>query len=132
MVEVTRRVVGSREPPSGFIRREVSVGGTHAAAYATVGTREGGDPATVVVVVTPTGPALVDRRVIQKRFGLTQRETEVALMLAARKSNKEIAAQLSIAQKTAWRHTAQVLSKLNAGSRLAVRGVLESVDCHVW
>lgn len=81
----------------------------------------------VVVIVAPSAPRrLADARLLERRFGLTPREAEVAVSLAARKSNKEIAAELCIAQRTAWRHTEQVLSKLGAGSRRDVRRVLES------
>jgi DNA-binding CsgD family transcriptional regulator len=126
VAELTRSVMGSAPPPPGFVRREIPVAGSRAAAYTGVTARNGDHMATVVVVIAPPAPTCLDRGALQRRFGLTPREAEVALMLAARKSNKEIAAQLSIAQKTAWRHTERVLSKLNAGSRLDVRGVLEA------
>jgi DNA-binding CsgD family transcriptional regulator len=126
VAELATSILDSAAPPPGFIRWEIPVGGTQASAYAGVSSQERGGPATIVVVINHGGPTKPDRRALQRRFGLTPREAEVAVMLAARRSNKEIAAQLSIAQKTAWGHTERVLSKLNVSSRLQVRRVLES------
>ena len=48
---------------------------------------------------------------------LTARETQVLRMLAHGMGNKEIAGQLRISDHTAKFHVAQILAKLNAGSR---------------
>jgi DNA-binding CsgD family transcriptional regulator len=110
------------------VRHEIPVAGTSAHVFARWVDEEGGTGTTVVVVL-PQAAASPDPDVLRREFGLTPRETEVALMLAARRSNKEIASQLSIAHKTAWRHTERVMSKLNTGSRREVRRVLESAGC---
>ena len=48
---------------------------------------------------------------------LTERETEVLRLLAQGQSNKEIARQLSIGEKTVKTHVSSILGKLNVSSR---------------
>jgi DNA-binding NarL/FixJ family response regulator len=55
---------------------------------------------------------------------LTRREREVALLVASGKSNKEIAAQLVIAERTAETHVEHILSKLGYTSRTQVVALL--------
>ena len=50
-------------------------------------------------------------------LGLTARETEVLRLVAAGRSNRDIAAALFISAKTASVHVSNILAKLNAGSR---------------
>jgi NarL family two-component system response regulator LiaR len=64
---------------------------------------------------------------------LTERETEVLRQLALGKSNKEIAADLAIAEKTVRTHVSNILGKLGVTSRTqavlhAVRTGLVSLD----
>ena len=64
---------------------------------------------------------------------LTERETEVLRLLAQGRSNKEIAHDLSIGEKTVKTHVSNILSKLNVPSRTqaalyAVRIGLVSID----
>jgi DNA-binding CsgD family transcriptional regulator len=58
---------------------------------------------------------------LKARYGLTNREIQVARLLAERQSNKEIAELLAITVFTAGRHTERVLKKLGVGSRRDVR-----------
>jgi DNA-binding CsgD family transcriptional regulator len=51
------------------------------------------------------------------RFGLTAREVEVLRLVAAGRSNREIAAELFISAKTASVHVSNILAKLDATSR---------------
>jgi DNA-binding CsgD family transcriptional regulator len=54
---------------------------------------------------------------LQTKFGLTARETEVALLLGQGKSNVSIAKSLGISTHTARHHTQRVLGKLKVHSR---------------
>lgn len=51
------------------------------------------------------------------RLGLTAREFEVLRLVAAGRSNPEIAAELFISAKTASVHVSNILAKLDVGSR---------------
>jgi DNA-binding CsgD family transcriptional regulator len=60
-------------------------------------------------------PAPVDEL---DRFGLTQREREVLLLVAAGRSNSEIAQALFISSKTASVHVSNILAKLGVAGRV--------------
>ena len=62
--------------------------------------------------------------------GLTAREQEVLRLLAAGRSNREIAAELFIAPKTASVHVSNILAKLHAASRTEAAAIAhaEGVD----
>lgn len=65
-----------------------------------------------------------------KKFGLTKREAEIALLIADRLTNPEIAAALSISEHTVRHHLEKVLYKVGAeGQRRRaasiVRGAME-------
>jgi DNA-binding CsgD family transcriptional regulator len=67
-------------------------------------------------------------------LGLTARETEVLRLVAAGRSNRDIAAALFISAKTASVHVSNILAKLNAGSRteaaaIAHQAGLAAEDC---
>jgi DNA-binding CsgD family transcriptional regulator len=51
--------------------------------------------------------------------GLTQREAEVLALVAAGKTNREIAGQLDLSQKTVARHLENIFAKLDVSSRTA-------------
>lgn len=67
---------------------------------------------------------LPSRDRLRIRFGLTDREAEVAHLLALRWTGKEIARELDVRPSTANRHTESVLRKLGIHSRLEVYGVI--------
>jgi DNA-binding CsgD family transcriptional regulator len=56
-------------------------------------------------------------RTRQSLPGLTQRETQVLLQLVAGRTNREIAAALTISVRTVDRHVGQILSKLGCETR---------------
>jgi DNA-binding NarL/FixJ family response regulator len=51
--------------------------------------------------------------------GLTGREAEVLRLIAAGKSNRQIAAELVISEHTVARHVQNIFTKLNVSSRSA-------------
>jgi ATP/maltotriose-dependent transcriptional regulator MalT len=57
------------------------------------------------------------------RFGLTEREREVLLLLAAGRSNPEIARALFISAKTASVHVSNILAKLGVSGRVEAAAV---------
>jgi DNA-binding CsgD family transcriptional regulator len=80
----------------------------------------------VVVLMQETdGNGLCDER-LKSCYGLTNREIQVARLLAERQSNREIADLLDVTLSTAGRHTERVMQKLGVGSRRHVREKLLS------
>jgi DNA-binding CsgD family transcriptional regulator len=56
--------------------------------------------------------------------GLTGRELEVARLVTAGKTNREIAAELFLSEKTVETHLYHAFAKLGVSSRAALAGVL--------
>ena len=75
-----------------------------------------------VVLVAVSGPAAAapTATALCARFGLTAREAEVALLLAAGERDRDIARRLGISHVTARRHVEHVLGKLGVHARAAV------------
>jgi putative flavoprotein involved in K+ transport len=63
--------------------------------------------------------AQLDGGARRERHGLTPREVEVVRLIAAGKSNREIAAALAISENTVARHVQNILAKLRVPSRTA-------------
>jgi DNA-binding NarL/FixJ family response regulator len=57
------------------------------------------------------------------RFGLTEREREILVLLAAGRSNPQIAEALFISPKTASVHVSNILAKLGVDSRVEAAAV---------
>lgn len=84
---------------------------------------DGADPVPMATVerLEPAEP--IEQRA-RRRYRLTEKETHVALLLAQRRSNAEIADALKISPHTARRHTENVMLKLNVSSRFLVEDAL--------
>jgi DNA-binding CsgD family transcriptional regulator len=78
----------------------------------------------VLVTVTPHAAPLPDRATLRERHGLTPRQSEVAVLLAGRKTNPEIATELCISEHTARSHTEAVMGKLGVHDRREVAAAL--------
>jgi DNA-binding NarL/FixJ family response regulator len=82
-----------------------------------------------------TRPEAEARALARERFGgLTQRECEVAALVALGQSNRQIAADLFLSERTVAVHVANVLDKLDFTSRTQIAawavmsGLLEAFD----
>ena len=56
---------------------------------------------------------------------LSQRERQVAMLITARKTNKEVAAELFLSEKTVESHLRNIFAKLGASSRVDVARAVE-------
>jgi len=84
----------------------------------------GGPTDVIVAIVDNAPPAQPDVAELKERFGFTDREAEVARLLAARLTNKEIARNLGVTTFTAERHTERILDKLGINSRRHVHDAI--------
>jgi len=65
------------------------------------------------------GGATARRSTPGEPHGLTSRELQVVRLVAAGKSNREIASELAISEHTVARHVQNILGKLDVSSRTA-------------
>ena len=85
---------------------------------------------TFALIELEVPPAPYTAAMVSERFGLTVRQAQVAVLMAARRTYKEIAAQLAMRPNTARRHCEQVLLRLGLHSRDDVARVFESLSPH--
>ena len=74
---------------------------------------------TSLMTVTTASGDESEADIAAQRYGLTQREREVLRLVAAGKSDREIAAELSISHYTVMKHVANFFGKLGVSSRTA-------------
>ena len=74
----------------------------------------------VLVTIERAQASLPSREALMKRFGMTSREADVALMLARGARNTAIASEMHISPHTARHHTENVLGKLGVHARAEV------------
>ncbi len=108
------------------VEHEVRTGrGTYRLSGGCAGTGEAGEAGIVVVSVRHLAEeAPRPRGRVGGSFGLTPKESEVALLITRGLSNAEIAQRLGISPYTARNHAERVLSKLRVQRRAAVATVL--------
>jgi DNA-binding CsgD family transcriptional regulator len=63
--------------------------------------------------------SLIRGALAERPHGLTRRELQVLRLIAAGKTNKAIAAELFLSEKTVDRHVSNILTKLDVSSRVA-------------
>jgi DNA-binding CsgD family transcriptional regulator len=69
----------------------------------------------------PQKAPVTPRQAAKKAFdGLTEREREIAILIAGGKTSREIAEQLVLSKRTVDAHTANILSKLGFSSRIQI------------
>lgn len=86
-------------------------------ARSTVMAGRGGCPEVVVVAIERKPAEVPGEAELRLRFGLTPQQARIARLLAARLTNREIAAVMVKAEATIRRHTEGVLRKLGVGHR---------------
>ena len=133
------RGVASPLPTGGAAvgeRRVATTGGRYAIRVAHGAEHLWGGPGVVLVSVErevdalPAAPlvaanaAPLDDAALRARYGLTARESEVAVLLARRLTNAELAAALGVSGHTARHHTESVLRKLGIPTRRAAARAL--------
>lgn len=79
-----------------------------------------GREACILVALEPPERRPLSDEDLKSRYRLTQREIQVARLLAEGKATSEVAAALGVSSHTARHHTERVLSKLGVSSRAAV------------
>lgn len=131
--ELARALAGGATTPEDWPRlargepllREVD---THDGAWIVRAERlavgDPGDGTAVVIVVERCDGRLPSDEELRRVHGLTPKEARVARLLAARRSNEEIACELFISPHTARHHTESVLQKLGVRSRGQVHAAL--------
>lgn len=100
-----------------FIQRQTAYATPQDNASAVVVRRAGGEPVVVVLLDRNALPAAGGPFDVCRRFHLTPRETEVALLLAERMSCREIANRLEMSFNTARCHTEKIMAKLGVRSK---------------
>jgi DNA-binding response OmpR family regulator len=65
---------------------------------------------------------------LRSRYGLSQRQIEVARLLADGCSNAEVAERLGVTENTARNHTEQVMKKLDTSKRARVGAILRGAS----
>jgi DNA-binding CsgD family transcriptional regulator len=121
--ESSGEMIGSGELESREVR-------TAAGTYRLRGSHLAVDPfgldgSVLIALELPLSPLLSDEA-LRERFGLTPQERRIGRLIAAGRSNAEIAAELGISPHTARRHTERLFAKLAVRSRAEVGQRLHS------
>jgi len=76
-----------------------------------------------LAMIEALGASLDDNRKVvtldERHHGLTDRELQVLRLIASGKTNKAIARELSLSDKTVDRHVSNIFTKVNVSSRAA-------------
>ena len=81
----------------------------------------------IVVVIESLGPPPFPTALLRDRYNLTNREIEVARLLAAGETNLEVAAALGVSAPTARHHTESVMLKLGVNTRGKIAAILAAL-----
>ena len=83
---------------------------------------EEGKSCTLVMIEGVTMHHRFDIKGVQKKFGLTKRETEVTFCLTKGFTNKEIASALSLSPETVHGYVKQIMKKMRTTTRAGIVG----------
>lgn len=132
MEHLARSLVRGREAPRERperLEREVEVEAGSFRLRASLLTGGGsGSGGEILVTAAPIRDAALDVAALRERFGLTPRQAEAARLLAAGRSNREIASRLGVSPFTAQKHVRAVLKALGLRARSGVRATLLAGD----
>lgn len=109
------------------IQRTLEAQGEGRIARGTVVAAPTGTPIYVVVVERPAERLLPSVAQVRGRWGVTEREAEVALLCSRRLSVAEMAAELGVTTHTVRRHVERILVKLEVRRRREVGPALEAL-----
>jgi DNA-binding NarL/FixJ family response regulator len=117
-------VAGSRHPSAPLAREVKTSRGQYRvlASYMPEGTIS--SQPVIAVTLTPQTPRMLSDEEIRNRFDVTDRQLDVAKLIARGLKNDQVANVLGISKSTALRHTEAVLRKLGVHSRAAVGAAL--------
>jgi DNA-binding CsgD family transcriptional regulator len=127
---------GLEEAATAFERLGAGLLAAEASAHASAAWRRAGDPRRAVKAELrantlagsceqPVTPAL---QAVRERTRLTAAERHVAVMAAAGRSNKDIAAELELSVRTVENHLQRTYEKLGISSRAELQSGLEGAD----
>jgi DNA-binding NarL/FixJ family response regulator len=80
-------------------------------------------PPAEILLSVKTLRAADEKTILRDRFGLTQREAEVLVWLAAGKSNRDIAEILGLSSRTIDKYLEQIYAKLGVENRTSAAGI---------
>ncbi len=109
-------------PPGAAAHVETAAG--HYRLFGTLLEPDAGGGSAILLVVEPRAQRLPGAATLRRRYGLSRREAEVAILLAQGRRNTHVASTLGISPPTARHHTEMVMAKLGSRSRAEVGAVL--------
>lgn len=110
----------AQDPVGLEVERRIDTRARSFALWGGYGPTVSGGDSSVLVQLKPLGPVLPRPQTVRKRYGLTAREAEVALLLAQGHSDKAVARSLDISWHTARTYTKNILGKLEVSSRAEI------------
>jgi DNA-binding CsgD family transcriptional regulator len=117
----TERIVPAR--PAAEVR--TALGTYTLVAFCVAPGLFGAQPA-VMVSLERSRPGMLDDAAVRERFGLTNREVEVARLMATGLSNRAIAGRLGLSSHTVRHHGERLFEKLRVRARADIAAKLQS------
>jgi DNA-binding CsgD family transcriptional regulator len=109
---------GDRPAAAAYVRRAVEIAGRLGAGRLREQAEWLARRARLTLAGDPATPAADPGEQVRRQYSLTARELEVLRLLAAGRTNRDIAAELFISAKTASVHVSNIMSKLGVAGRV--------------